>query len=380
LSALELRYVFLGLSITSSWGNGHATTYRALLRQLAARGHDVTFLERDQPFHAAHRDLASPPYARTSLYGSFEELVDRHRATIRDADLVVVGSQVPEGARIGAWVQEIAPGRAAFYDIDTPVTLAGLASGTLEYLTPALVSRYALYLSFTGGPTLKEICDRYGAANVRLLYCSADPEQYFPVWTQEHVDLGYLGTYSADRQPAVDQLLLAPARCWPVGRFWLAGAGYPDTIRLSANVVHTSHLAPSEHSGFYSSQRYTLNVTRQAMVEAGWSPSVRLFEAAACGTPIISDPWLGLSSIFEPGTEILVARSAYDVLRYLREIGEGERRAIAAAAHRRFLNEHTAMHRAETLERYTCELLEHQARRLRIAGPAQTRLSPRPGS
>ncbi len=375
MSTGQLRYVFLGLSITSSWDNEHATTYRALLRQLSARGHEVIFLERDRPLHADHRDLASPPYATTSLYGCFEELVDRHRATVRDADLVVVGSGVQEGARIGAWVQETAPGRAAFYDVDTPVTLAGIADGNTEHLTAALIPRYALYLSFTGGPTLLTLRDRYGAANVRPLYCSADPGQHFPVWAEERADLGYLGSYGQDRQPAVERLFLGPARHWSEGRFQLAGTRYPGSIAWPSNVERASHLDPSEDRGFYSSQRYTLNVTRPAMVEAGWSPSVRLFEAAACGTPIISDPWPGLAEVFEPGIEILVARSSYDVLRYMREISEDQRRALATAARRRFLREHTAMHRAETLERYTRELLEHPWRRSRRIAPAQTRLS-----
>jgi spore maturation protein CgeB len=371
----ELRYVFLGLSITSSWGNGHATTYRALLRELAARGHEVTFLERDLPFYAANRDLPSPSYAKTILYGSFEELVDRHESTVREADLVVVGSYVPEGARVGAWVQDTAPGRAAFYDIDTPITLAKLAEGGAEYLTPAQVSRYALYLSFTGGPSLTTLRERYGSPCVRPLYCSADPDRYHPTRVEPEIDLGYLGTYSADRQPAVERLLVDVARRNPNRRFAVAGAQYPDTVAWPANVEHQEHLDPREHPHFYASQRFTLNVTRQAMVQAGWSPSVRLFEAAACGTPVISDPWPGLSSIFEPGSEILIARGTEDVLRYLREVREDERRAMGAAARRRFLDEHTAMHRAEALERYTREVLDRESGRHRVVVPSETRLS-----
>jgi spore maturation protein CgeB len=372
----SFRYVFLGLSITSSWGNGHATTYRALLHQLAERGHDVTFLERDLSFYAAHRDLGAPSYAKTELYGSFEELVDRHLATVRDADLVVVGSYVPEGARVGAWVQEVAPTRCAFYDIDTPITLAKLAeSGEAEYLTAAQIARYALYLSFTGGPTLDILRNRYAAQCVRPLYCSADPDRYFPMRVEPSIDLGYLGTYSADRQPAVERLLLDTARRSSGRHFAVAGAQYPDTIAWPENVERTAHLDPRDHPHFYASQRFTLNVTRQAMVEAGWSPSVRLFEAAACGTPVISDPWPGLDEIFEPGREILIARSTEDVLRYLRDVREDQRRAMGAAARRRFLDEHTAMHRAESLERYTREVLDQQARRLRTVLPSEARLS-----
>jgi spore maturation protein CgeB len=374
VSQPSFRYVFLGLSITSSWGNGHATTYRALLRQLAERGHEVTFLERDLPFYAANRDLPAPSYARTLLYGSLDELVEQHRGIVREADLVVVGSYVPDGALVGAWVQETAPGRAAFYDIDTPITLAKLAAGEHEYLTPALVARYALYLSFTGGPTLETIRSRYGAPLVRPLYCSADVEQYHPESSEASVDLGYLGTYSLDRQPAVEEMLFVPARRWSEGRFLVAGAQYPEGTAWPANVVHTPHVEPAAHRRFYGSQRFTLNVTRPAMAKAGWSPSVRLFEAAACGTAIITDAWHGLDEVLEPGIEVLVAHSGADVMRYLRETSERDRRALGRAARTRFLAEHTAMHRAETLERYTRELAE-QPRRARVTASTQPRVT-----
>lgn len=363
----RLRYTFLGLSITSSWGNGHATTYRALLRALAERGHEVTFLERDLDFYAANRDMPEPPFAKTILYRSLDELRDRHASAVREADLVVVGSYVPDGIEVGAWAQSLAPSRTAFYDIDTPVTLAALERGECTYLTPELVSRYALYLSFTGGPTLARIERQYGSPCARALYCSVDPAGYFPEETPLRWDLGYLGTYSADRQPTVERLLLEVARKEPARSFAVAGAQYPADVAWPANVWHDIHLAPSLHRGFYCAQRWTLNVTRAAMIRAGWSPSVRLFEAGACGTPIISDRWPGLEDVLVPGREILVAETTADVQRILREVGEDERRAIAARARSRILGEHTAMHRAETLERLTREVLDKNARRVRPA-------------
>jgi spore maturation protein CgeB len=366
---LSFKYVFLGLSITSSWGNGHATTYRALLRNLAARGHDVTFLERDLPFYSANRDLASPAYATTCLYGSLEELFDRYAAEIREADLVVVGSYVPEGVRVGDWALDLAPGRVAFYDIDTPVTLARLASGDIDYLSRDQIPRYALYLSFTGGPTLDVLEKSYGSPCARALYCSVDPELYSPAGSDPRWDLGYLGTYSPDRQASLERFLLEPARQRTAARFVVAGAQYPTDIAWPSNVAHVMHLPPAEHKGFYNAQRFTLNVTRAPMVRAGWSPSVRLFEAAACATPIISDYWGGLESILVPEREILVARETRDVIRYLRDLGEHERRKIGARARERILAEHTSMHRASALERYTREVFERAARRARIGAP-----------
>ncbi|WP_437672475.1 CgeB family protein [Sorangium sp. So ce131] len=355
-----LSFVFLGLSITSSWGNGHATTYRGLLKRLAQRGHRVLFLERDLWFYAENRDLPHPPYGRTELYQSLDDLHERFRDVVRDADMVVVGSYVPDGVAVGAWVTETARGKTAFYDIDTPVTLKKLERGDTEYLAPSLIPRYDLYLSFTGGPTLELLERRYGAKRARPLYCSVDPEAYYPERAAPRWDLGYLGTYSADRQPTLDRLLVEPARRWAEGRFAVAGPQYPGDIDWPANVDRTDHIPPGEHRGFYNAQRFTLNVTRRDMIEAGYSPSVRLFEAAACGVPVISDAWAGIEEIFEPGKEILIARSSEEALHLLRELPERERVAIGQRARERVLARHTAAHRAEALERYARELAEER--------------------
>jgi spore maturation protein CgeB len=351
-----LSIVILGLSITSSWGNGHATTYRGLVRELCARAHDVLFLERDMPWYANHRDLAAPPYARTALYHSIAELQARHTADVRDADLVIVGSYVPDGIEIGRWVVATARGRTAFYDIDTPVTLARIAAGDCEYLDHSLIPQYDMYLSFTGGPTLARIERELGSPRAVPLYCSVDPALYAPEPRAVRWDLGYMGTYSADRQPAVDRLLVEPARREPSRRFVVAGPKYPEAVAWPDNVARIEHLAPARHRAFYNEMAFTLNVTRRDMIAAGWSPSVRLFEAAACGVPIISDSWHGLDELFEPGAEILIAHDADDVLRYLRDLGDGARRAIGARACARVLSSHTAAHRAADLERYVREL------------------------
>lgn len=352
-----MKIVILGLSITSSWGNGHATTFRGLVRELAKRGHDVTFLERDVPWYADNRDLPHPPYGTTHLYADFDALRERHGEEVRDADLVIVGSYVPEGVRVGDWVQEEANGLKAFYDIDTPVTLAKIARGDHEYLHPRQIAGYDLYLSFTGGPTLKRLEREFGSPRARALYCSFDPELYFPEAQDLQWDLGYMGTYSDDRQPSVKAFLLEAARRQPQGRFIVAGPQYPDTAAWPANVTHQPHLPPSEHRRFYNSQRFTLNVTRKDMIAAGWSPSVRLFEAAACGTPILSDRWAGIESLLVPHQEILLVDRTEDVLDILRRCGEDDRLRIAERARRRILAEHTAAHRAAELEAHAQELL-----------------------
>ena len=347
-----MTLVILGLSITSSWGNGHATTYRGLVRELVAQGHDVTFLERDVPWYASQRDLPNPPYGRTELYATLDDLRARFADAVRDADATIVGSYVPEGVAVGEWVVATARGTTAFYDIDTPVTLAKLERGDFEYLTPDLIAKYDRYLSFSGGPTLKRLERQYGSPRALPLYCSFDPELYFPEDGGPKWEMGYMGTYSDDRQPTLDALLVQTARRMPERRFCVAGPQYPASIEWPENVERIEHLPPAEHRAWYNAQRFTLNVTRDDMIRAGWSPSVRLFEAAACGVPIISDFWEGLDSFFEIGTEILVARSTDEAVRILRETSEEARLAMGERARERVLREHTAAHRAAVLADY----------------------------
>ncbi|MYZ49359.1 CgeB family protein [Propylenella binzhouense] len=362
--------VFIGLSITSSWGNGHATTYRGLVKNLARRGHRVTFFERDVPWYAENRDLPNPPYCRTVLYRSLAELEQLGRAAISAADAVIVGSYVPEGVAVGEWAIATASGPVAFYDIDTPVTLAKLDRGDGEYLTPDLVRRYDLYLSFTGGPTLERLRE-LGSPRPAALYCAVDPDVHMPLPVPRRWRLGYLGTYSPDRQPALEALLVEPARLMPRDAFVVAGPQYPRDLAWPANVQHIPHLAPTEHARFYCGQDFTLNITRADMRAAGYSPSVRLFEAAACGVPIVSDWWQGLDTIFAIGSEILVAGSAEEMAEILARTSDDERRQIARAARTRVLNEHTACHRARELEALIRTALETESRSRRPAAMAR---------
>src|SRR5690349_4741695 len=353
-----LDIVILGLSITSSWGNGHATTFRALMRALSARGHNVCFLERDMPWYADNRDLPNPPYGLTQLYKSVSELKRRFARKVTDADLCIVGSYVPDGVEIGEWVIRTCRGVKAFYDIDTPVTLAKLNDGDAEYLTPHLVRHYDLYLSFAGGPVLRKIEKELGSPMARALYCSVDPKLYFPEERKTKWDFGYMGTYSEDRQPSLDQLLVDPARWSPKLKMVVAGPMYPPELSWPTNVERIEHLPPTSHRRFYNSQRFTLNLTRADMRNAGYSPSVRIFEAAACGTPIISDYWLGLETFFDLEKEILTASSAQEVLTYLNDIPQNDRRALGECARLRVLASHTSEQRALELESFVAEVTQ----------------------
>jgi spore maturation protein CgeB len=341
-----MKLVVLGLTLSSAWGNGHATTFRALLSAFAARGHDVLFLERDKPWYAEHRDLPHPEFCELRYYQSVAEL-DDWQEVIAEADAVMVGSYVPDGVAVGAFVQKNARGIACFYDIDTPVTLAKLARGDYEYLDPSLIPGYDIYFSFTGGPTLVRLEQEFDSPRARALYCSVDAERYQPLPVEKRWDLTYLGTYSDDRQPTLERLLIETARRSPDKRFAVAGPQYPASIDWPPNVERIEHLPPAEHAGFYSASRFTLNVTRADMIAAGWSPSVRLFEAGACGTPIISDRWDGIEDVLEPGRAIILADTTEDVIAALDQdatrFGEAAREAVLSA--------HTAEWRAAQLEK-----------------------------
>jgi spore maturation protein CgeB len=349
-----MKIVIFGLAITSSWGNGHATTFRALCKALRARGHQIVFFERDTYWYADNRDLPHPDFCDTRIFESWNAVLRSARREIRDCDVALVGSYFPDGiAAIDEVLGSNAPCKA-FYDIDTPVTLAALRErGRTDYLLAEQLRGFDVYFSFTSGPMLREIEQRFGAPLAVPLYCSFDPAEYrrFPPHKRFTCDLSYMGTYAPDRQPKIDEFLTRTAQMLPERRFMVAGPQYPRQIKWPKNVRRINHLNPRWHARFYSSSRFTLNVTRRDMVQAGWSPSVRLFEAAACGACIVSDNWPGLDSFFRPQQEILLPCDAQDVAVYIREMSDADVRAIGDRAQQRVLEEHTSAHRALEFER-----------------------------
>jgi spore maturation protein CgeB len=373
---MTMKIVVFGLSLSSSWGNGHATTWRALLGALAERGHDIVFLERSRSWFARHRDLKEPDWCRLAFYDELADLED-FASLVAGADIVIVGSYVPDGGDVAEWVQRTASGTVAFYDIDTPVTLARLRAGDCEYLTPELIPHFDLYLSVTGGPTLRFIEEVYGAPAARVLHCSVDETRYRETPAARRWHLGFLGTYSHDRQPALERLLIEPARQAPDLRFVVAGPHYPTDIDWPRNVERIEHLPPTAHPQFYSSLCWALNVTRADMIAAGHSPSVRLFEAGACGAPIITDEWPGLDGFFEPSNEVVVARTTEDVLSAVRW-SEDDRLRLADAGRRRVLADHTARHRAEEFEAHVAGIAPARARDARRRSTVANAASARP--
>jgi spore maturation protein CgeB len=324
-----------------------------LCKALHARGHNIIFFERDTEWYAHNRDLPNPDFCEVRTFDTWSNVVPFARAELRDCDAAMVGSYFPDGIAAIREVLDSPVRYKAFYDIDTPITISQLReAGRTDYLLKEQISGFDVYFSFTGGPMLKEIENRFGARLALPLYCSFDPQYYrrFPTSKRFACDLSYMGTYAPDRQPKIEEFFCRPARLLRKSSFILAGPQYPKSIQWPPNVRRIMHLNPRWHSRFYSSSRLTLNVTRRDMVRAGYSPSVRLFEAAASGAAIVSDNWPGLDTFFRPQQEILLPTCAEDVARYISDVSHEELRKIGSAAQERVLAEHTNSQRAMEFE------------------------------
>ncbi len=348
-----MKIVVYGLTITSSWGNGHATTYRSLLKALARRGHQIVFVEKDVEWYRNNRDLPRPAFCSVQFYNDWAAEEMRLVRLSVDADVVVVGSYFSDAiaASQALFAQVKCP--VLFYDIDTPITLNQLRqSGGTEYVTRQQIPFYSAYLSFTSGPALLELENSFGARRAVAFFCSVDPEIYHPtaVKAEFQCALSYLGTYASDRQSKLMHLLNDAAGRLTAERFIVAGPQYPASLHWNGNVERLIHVPPPDHPAFYSSSRFTLNLTRDDMVAAGYSPSVRLFEASACGAAILSDSWPGLEEFLTPGEEVLLPSSGEDVARMLTGISDEQRKRMGARARDRILAAHTAEHRAIEFE------------------------------
>jgi spore maturation protein CgeB len=371
---VRLRITIFGLTLSSSWGNGHATPYRAIIRALHRQGHRVAFFEKDVEYYRWRRDFERCDYCELVLYAEWQEARERALRAASESDAVIVASYCPEGARIADEVLALDRPLRVYYDLDTPITLAQLAAGDLDYLRREQIGEFDLYLSFTGGGILEALETNWGARMARPLYGCVDPEFYRRVPAREEFRcaLSYMGTYAADRQAKVDELFLTPAQRMPETQFVLAGTLYPWQWQWPANVRRFDHVAPADHPAFYSSSRATLNLTREGMSRWGYCPSGRFFEAAACGTAILSDRWEGLDSFFKDGEEILLVERAEDVMAAL-ELPDAELGRIALRGRERTRDEHSGERRAEQLIAYLEET--RTARPLSPAQDSPTRFS-----
>jgi spore maturation protein CgeB len=163
-------------------------------------------------------------------------------------------------------------------------------------------------------------------------------------------ELGYVASDTPEERPKIDEFLLEVARRMPRHRFVVAGSICDDNRKWPGNVRRIAPVLNSHQRGYYAQQRFALNLTPAT------SPHSRLFQAVACGTPIITDHWTGLDQFFEPGAEVLIAKCADDVVQHLNGVPDALRKALSARARRRLLRAHTPSHRARALERYVEEV------------------------
>jgi spore maturation protein CgeB len=345
-----MKITFFGLTLSSSWGNGHATPLRAIVRALGRLGHQVTFFEKDVPYYSQHRDLPEPDFCRLRLYDDWANIRFEALAEATSSDVVVTTSFLPDGAAILNELLHLNRPLRVYYDLDTPVTLSRWQrSEAVEYVTPEQLAAFDLVLSFTGGRALEEL-KRYGVKQSAAIYGCVDPDMHFRTAPDERFasEFSYMGTYSADRQHKLDTLFFDAARQLADRKFLVVGSLFPDGLDWPQNVWYQPHLAPSEHPAFYSSSQATLNITRGEMAAFGHCPSGRLFEAAACCTSVITDHFTGLEEFFDIDNEVFIAQQTSDVV-FALGLPDADLQRIASAARERTLDEHTGMVRARQM-------------------------------
>ncbi len=358
-----LDFLIIGRSLLSSVGDRNAEVYRSLIRELSRMGHRTTFLEHRPPAGAPPLDMLRSPYCEVWSYETTDQMLHDYRAAVESADVVLLGSGVRNARRVAEWVVEEAQGRRVYYDLDLSYTLHHLNGDLGEDSYDKCLSReslrdFDLYLSTSGGPLLARMQTDYGAPLARPLYASIDPYYYYRTDADIKYDLGFLGNYKVDRSERLAELLLEPARWTPNRHFALAGDGYDNTQTWPTNVTHVEHLPVTNHVDFYNRQGCTLFITNDNRREVGYSPTSRLFAAAACGVPILSDRWEGLESFFEPNREIYQVDDCNGVLDILYHSEAEDRRRLGERARERVLAEHTAAQRARQFMDYLKEVMD----------------------
>jgi spore maturation protein CgeB len=344
---------FFGSSLLSAYWNGAATYYRGILGTLHKLRYSITFYEPDAFDRQQHRDIAPPEYARVVVYPAELRAMEHCLADAAGADIVVKASGV------GVFDSELEAGVAAlrgsgrqviFWDVDAPATLERMHADPQDPFR-ALVPQYDRILTYGGGEPVVHAYEALGANECTPIYNAFDPATHHPVPADPrfHCDLAFLGNRLPDREARVEELFLTVAEQLPQLRFILGGSGWGDK-RMPHNVRYVGHVGTADHNAFNCSARAILNISRDSMASYGFSPATRVFEAAAAGACMITDHWSGIAEFFEPGEEILVARTAGDIVEHLRQLDMPRARQIGRAARKRALANHTYTHRSLLLE------------------------------
>lgn len=344
---------FFGSSLVSAYWNGAATYYRGIIRNLAARGHRITFYEPDAFERQQHRDIPDPEWAKVVVYPATESEARRMLDQARGADIVVKASGVGVfDELLEAAVLDIRKpgGLAIFWDVDAPATLDRMETDPADPFRP-LVPRYDFVFTYGGGDPVVEAYKRFGARECVPIYNALDPATHHPVEPDPRFegDLGFLGNRLPDREARVEEFFLKAAALAPGRRFLLGGNGWGDKP-MPANVQYLGHVYTRDHNAFNCTPLAVLNISRESMARYGFSPATRVFEAAGAGACLITDAWEGIEMFLEPDWEVLVAADGEEVAERLRRLNLEDARRIGRAAKRRILAEHTYAHRAAQIE------------------------------
>ncbi|OAV44481.1 glycosyltransferase [Lewinella sp. 4G2] len=355
-----LDLVIIGRSILSSVDNPSAGLYRGLINELAQHGHRTIFLEYAEPNIVQFRDMLRSPYCEVWTYASLSHLKDQYTLLIRSADIVMMGSGVQDAEDIAVWISEESRGKSIYYDTDLSRTVASLSAAQKmgDCLSCRTIVNFNLYLSTTGGPALDKLARENGLKCARPLYESIDPFDFYRTDATKTYELGFIGNYKEDRKETLGALLFEPAEYTPARNFALAGSGYPERSHWPSNLTYLEHLPASNLVDFYNRQLCTLVISRADRQEMGYTPTRRLLAAAACGVPVLTRHWEGLSSFLEPDREIYTVEDRQSVLDVLYGTDEGRRRKMGTKARERILGEHTIAHRAQELLAYLAEITD----------------------
>jgi spore maturation protein CgeB len=347
-----MKISFFGSSLVSCYWNGAATYYRGILREIALRGHEITFFESDAFERQEHRDIPDPPWAQVCVYPATPEGWQRSLISAAAADLVIKASGV------GIFDRELDAAIAslpahilrAYWDVDAPATLDAIEHDSKHHLREAIPA-YDMVFTYGGGARVVAAYKEYGARDCVPIYNALDPATHYPEPPQAEFacDLGLLANRLPDREQRIDSFFLGVADRLPQRRFVLGGSGW-ESKAVPANVRKAGHVGTSQHNAFYSSGLATLNVNRDSMAKYGFSPPTRIFEAAGAGACLITDQWDGIDAFLEPEREVLVAANGDQVAEHLASLSPERARLIAERARRQVMARHTYAHRARQFD------------------------------
>jgi spore maturation protein CgeB len=350
-ASVFMKLCIFGHTISSSWDNRHASVWRGLCRSLARLGHRVVFFERDHPQLAAQRDVPSPEGCDLRIYRDWDEVRANAARELADSDAGLITTRCRDARAVTDLLLDAELAVAAFYDLEAPQTLARRrANLPVEHIGDEGYAPYDLVLSSAGGAVPREMVEVLGARRVATLFEGVDPAVHQPDGpvAEFTARASFLGAYSHDLHGILDRLFFEPSRRLSEVRFALGGGGVPDSLLLPTNLRRFGPIAPQLQASFYCSSRITVNVTPDEMARAGHCPSGRMFAAAGCGIPVLTDAWDGIEVFFEPGREIFVARSTEEAVEVLC-LPDQELARVGRAARDRAMSEHTAEARARRL-------------------------------